>query len=317
MSETQQRTDEWFQARRGKLTASNLGALLGLVKWCSRQQAYERVTGEEARARKPENYSENRACEWGITHERDGVFAYMTKTGNYVNMTGLHVHKHIPWIAGSPDGFVGSEGLIEVKCPYWPKKDGSPRLHSSVPIYYYLQMNALLEITEREWCDYVCWVPNEGTAVFRVSRDRDTWDFLMHYYSMIYASVQNGVKTVPPLSKSERDKIEARIYEAMKKTVDLTFWKAHITSTPPEPEDSEETVSNSTESDDRSADDALPPAKKCRVSETIPGGEAGDLVSSRTRQAIRGRCGQEAVNAAAEALLAFRYEKIPMQAATS
>ena len=306
--ETQQRTDEWFQARRGKLTASNLGALLGLVKWTCRQQAYERVTGEEARARKPENWSDNRACTWGITHERDGVLAYMTKTGNLVNMTGLHVHRHIPWIAGSPDGFVGSEGLIEVKCPYWPKKDGSPRLHSSVPIYYYLQMNALLEITEREWCDYVCWVPNEGTAVFRVSRDKETWDFLMHYYSIIYAGVQNGLKHVPHITVREREKIEARIHEAMKRKVDLTFWKAEIHSKPPEPEDSEETMSD---------EDPLPPAKRRRVSEAPSEGTSCDLVSSRTRQAVRGRCGQEAVDAAAEALFAFRYEKVQVQATAS
>jgi exodeoxyribonuclease (lambda-induced) len=291
MAETQQRTDEWFQARRGKLTASNLGALLGLVKWTSRQQAYERVTGEEARARKPENWSDNRACEWGITHERDGVMAYMTKTGNLVNMTGLHVHKHIPWIAGSPDGFVGNEGLIEVKCPYWPKKDGSPRLHSTVPIYYYLQMNALLEITEREWCDYVCWVPNEGTAVFRVSRDKETWDFLMNYYSTIYAAVQSGLKHVPQLPKSERDKIEARIHEAMKSKVDLTFWKAQINTRPPEPEECDI---------ERRVDDGhvLKPdgwvARK-RAPES-------DLVSSRTRH----KC---AVDAAAKELLSFRYQK--------
>lgn len=313
MAETQQRTDEWFKARRGKLTASNLGALLGLVKWTSRQQAYERVTGED-RNRKSSGLGENRACSWGITHERDGVLAYMTKTGNLVNMTGLHVHKDIPWIAGSPDGFVGTEGLIEVKCPYWQKKDGSPRLHSSVPIYYYLQMNALLEITEREWCDYVCWVPNEGTAVFRVSRDKDTWDFLMNYFTVIYAAVQSGVKVVPPMTKSERDKIEARVQEGMRTHVDLTFWKATVTSAPPRPEDSDETTSWSTDSNDY---DALPPPKRRCLPEPQAKIEPSNHISSRTRQALRGRCGQEAINAASGLLRAFRYKKIPLQATAS
>ena len=310
MSETQQRTDEWFQARRGKLTASNLASLLGLVKWCSRQQAYDRVLGAEEAARKPENHFANRACEWGTTHERDGVLSYMTKTGNLVNMTGLHVHKDIPWIAGSPDGFVGSEGLIEVKCPYFRKKDGSPRLHSQVPIYYYLQMNALLEITEREWCDYVCWVPDEGTAVFRVSRDKDTFDYLMNYYTNIYAAVASGVKTVPLLPKSERDKIEARVVAAMKQKVDLTFWRAVIHDCPPEREDSEHTTESSNE-------DEVSPAKRVCLSEPGPAGESGGCISSRTRQAIRGRCGDEALEAAAETLFAFRYEKVPVQAAAS
>lgn len=307
MSETQQRTDEWFQARRGKLTASNLASLLGLVKWCSRQDAYNRVLGDESAARKPENHFANRACDWGTTHERDGVLAYMTKTGNYVNMTGLHVHKDIPWIAGSPDGFVGSEGLIEVKCPYWKKKDGSPRLHTQVPVYYYLQMNALLEITEREWCDYVCWVPDEGTAVFRVSRDKNTFDFLMGYYSTIYAAVQNAVRTVPVLLKAERDKIEMFVQDAMKKTVDLTFWSATIQDRPPEREDSDHTEN----------EDEIPTTKRMCVSESTATGISSDTIASRTRQALRSQCRTEALAAAAETLLAFRYEKVQMQAAAS
>ena len=117
MSETQQRTEEWYNARRGKLTASNLGSLLGLVSWCSRKEAYKRVLGAEKEARNPVNHFGNRACEWGTVHERDGILCYMTKTGNIVNATGLHTHPKIPWIAGSPDGFVGADGLIEVKCP--------------------------------------------------------------------------------------------------------------------------------------------------------------------------------------------------------
>ena len=65
---TEQRTDDWFNARRGKLTASNLGALLGLVKWTSRQLAYDRINGRETTG----SFT-NKACEWGTVHERDGV----------------------------------------------------------------------------------------------------------------------------------------------------------------------------------------------------------------------------------------------------
>lgn len=299
MADAQQRSDEWFRARRGKLTASNLGSLLGLVKWCSRQEAYERVTGSEKK--KDETSFGNRACTWGITHERDGVLSYMTKTGNLVDMTGLHVHPEIPWIAGSPDGFVGSEGLIEVKCPYWKKKDGSPRLHSSIPIYYYLQMNALLEITGREWCDYVCWVPDEGTSIFRVSRDKETFDFLMHYYSTIYAAVLNGVSKVPLLPKSEILKIEARIFEAMSTKVNMTFWRDTTHDRPPSRED----------------EDEVPPAKRQCLPTEEPSGEPCDVVSSRTRQALRDQCREDALAEAAKTLLSFCYEKVQVQAAAS
>jgi putative phage-type endonuclease len=291
--ETQQRTNEWFQARRGKLTASNLGSLLGFVKWCSRQEAYDRVLGVEPP--KADTFG-NRACDWGTTHERDGVLAYMTKTGNFVSMTGLHVHKDIPWIAGSPDGFVGSEGMIEVKCPYWQKKDGSPRLHTQVPLCYYLQMNALLEITEREWCDYVCWVPNEGTAVFRVYRDRETFDYLMNHYSVIYAAVANGMRTVPALTRAERDRIEARVQAAMHSKVDLFFWTANILTSPPEREDSEEVTD----------EDEVPPTKRLCLSETHATGESSHVVATCASKTVRSERCDDSLTSAAETLLALR-----------
>lgn len=303
MSETQQRTDDWYKARRGKLTASNLGGLLGLVSWTPRKEAYERVLGQEQNARKPENWYGNRACEWGTTHEVDGILDYMTKTGNLVNATGLHTHPTIPWIAGSPDGFIGHEGLIEVKCPYYQKRDGSSRVHKKIPIYYYLQINALLEITQRQWCDYVCWTP-EGCAMFRVQRDKDTFDWLMQYYQQIYAAVRNLMPAPPHLSVQERAKIKHRVEEAMERTVDLSFWSAAVLSTPPAIEDSDTSVSTVEDEDEVS------PAKRLCVSAEGSGSEVSGLVSSRTRQAIRRSCGNETLADVAKALQAFRYEKV-------
>ena len=303
MTEAQQRTEEWYRARRGKLTASNLGALLGLVSYISRKAAYERIVGQEAEAQSPTNYFLNRACEWGTVHERDGIMSYMVHTGNLVNATGLHVHPTIPWLAGSPDGFIGSEGLIEVKCPFYPKRDGSSRVHTHVPVHYYLQMNALMEITGREWCDYVCWAP-EGYAVYRVKRDPTTFEFLMNYYSQIYASVKVLMDTPPPLPKSEKDKIRLRVEKAMESTVDLTCWVAQILSNPPATEDS----------DPEPDADEVPPAKRLCVSLPASEGEESELISARTRQALRAQCSDKSFADAAEALLAFRYEKVPVQA---
>jgi hypothetical protein len=46
--------------------------------------------------------------------------------GNLVELdvepTGLHVHESTPWLAGSPDGLIGTEGMVEAKCPYWNMK---------------------------------------------------------------------------------------------------------------------------------------------------------------------------------------------------
>ena len=45
--------------------------------------------------------------------------------------------------------------MIEIKCPFWRRRDHPKgwRLHSSIPPSYYLQINTLLEVCDRQWCD--------------------------------------------------------------------------------------------------------------------------------------------------------------------
>ena len=225
-----QRSEEWFKSRRGKITASNLGALLGLVSFCKRQTAYDRIMGTDSAT------SKSIACEWGIQNEDNGIMHYMSTTANSVSTTGLHVHPHINWLAGSPDGLVGSEGMIEVKCPYWPKRNTSSRVHKTIPVYYYVQMNALLEIMDRQWCDYICWCP-EGAVIYRVYRDNETFQYLQQFYAQIYAAVLNLCPSPPPISTFERNDILARIETGMERFVDYHYWSNAPTSNPPTCED--------------------------------------------------------------------------------
>lgn len=304
MAHLTQRTVEWFEKRRGKLTASNLGSLLGLVSYCPRKDAYARIFGQESPKPKDDkgNWFKNRALQWGIDHEKDGIMAYMIKTGNIVKETGLHTHEKIPWLAGSPDGLVGEKGMIEVKCPFFKKKDGSSRVHKSIPVQYYLQMNALLEILDRDWCDYVCWAP-EGLAIFRVQRDKETFQYVLSYYQQIWEAVSSFQKEPPPISVDQRKNITSNIITAMGKTVDLDFWKIEIQSAFPEPEeDSEEK-----ESED---DDQIPPPKRQRLSDEGDGVKVSKFVSSRTRQAIRGKNPSPIFMEDEDPFRSFRYSKV-------
>lgn len=217
MATLEQRTPAWHAARVGKLTASNLGAILGQVSYVPRTQAYKRIMGTEP-------FSGNIATMWGVQNEVNGINAYQTFTGNIVESTGLHTHKEYDWFAGSPDGFVGSEGMIEVKCPFYFRKDGSGRLHSSVPGHYLLQMNALLEICERQWCDYVCWSP-EGMVVFRVQRDPELFETVLPYYMQVNEAMKAKAVTPPPLPSSEKEKITLALLQSGAKCVDYKFWQ--------------------------------------------------------------------------------------------
>jgi len=160
------------------------------------------------------------------------------------------------WLAGSPDGLVGEKGMIEVKCPYYKRQP-----HLSVPGHYWMQVNALLEITGREWCDYVCWTPN-GVTIHRVHRDKAAFDQLLVYYGHFYAAMQRAGPTVPPLAKEIKEKIASIVHEAMKEGVQKMGEEHYV---PPGADFSDPF--------DDAAEDSLPPAKRQRtISLQVPPG---------------------------------------------
>jgi len=215
MAHLQQRTPAWFAARKGKLTASNLGAVLGQVSYVSRLQAFRRVTGAE-------DFHGNAATQWGTEHEPDAIRQYEMMTGNAVQESGLWSHPTHDWLAGSPDGLIGNEGMIEVKCPFYFRRDGSGRVHQSVPPHYFAQVNCLMECCDRNWCDYISWAP-EGMAVFRVYRDTDTFNALLPYYTHFYEDMKAGLNKPRLLTAPHKEVITQIINSAMQRSVDLDY----------------------------------------------------------------------------------------------
>lgn len=203
-----QRSHAWYEARRGKLTASNLGGVLGLGR-LSRKEAMRRALGID-------EFKGNCATQWGQDNEMNAIVDYSIATEHAVDATGLHIHPVYDWIAGSPDGLVGEEGMIEVKCPYY----GYHRLHEEVPIYYYVQMNALLEITGRAWCDYICWSPT-SMIVYRVYKDKELFNYLLHHYGQFYAAMCAYMD--PPMIP-DKVALEAEIQQSMAQNIDYKFW---------------------------------------------------------------------------------------------
>lgn len=154
----EQRTSEWMDARAGRITASNFGAAMGVSPYKTRQQLWRELTGRA----KP--FEGNHITQYGEDHEPDAVAAYEERTGYLVISTGFHVYRHADYVGCSPDGLVGADGLIEIKCRY------NGELFKEIPPHYLAQVQGQLEIMNRDWCDFVSWNP-EAINIIRVEKD--------------------------------------------------------------------------------------------------------------------------------------------------
>jgi putative phage-type endonuclease len=176
MIELVQGTDEWRAARAGKITASRLCDVMAKIKTgeAATRRAYrwelltERLTGLPC-----ESYT-NRAMEWGTAHEPEAREAYEAETGNLVEQVGFLLHPDYPMVGCSPDGMIGKDGGLEIKCPHssvvhvQTLKGGMPSEHKP-------QVQGTLWITGRTWWDFVSFDPRmpEGLRLYveRIQRD--------------------------------------------------------------------------------------------------------------------------------------------------
>lgn len=180
MIEIEQRTDDWYAARLGKVTASSLYKVLAKTKTgygadrgnYMTQLVLERVTGTKA-----DSYT-NAAMQWGIDQEPFARAAYEAKTGVLVEEVGFVPHPTIEAAGASPDGLVGDDGMVEIKCP--DSKTALECWLSDSPVEgkYFAQMQWQMRCADRAWCDYVVFDPRMPAKaqlfVTRVMRD-DKW----------------------------------------------------------------------------------------------------------------------------------------------
>lgn len=172
----QQGTEAWALARVGKVTASRIADVIARTKtgWGASRKNYaaeliaERLTGIPA-----QGYT-NAAMQWGIDTEPQARVAYEFFRDVTVTPVGLVPHPTIPMSAASPDGLVGDDGLLEVKCPNTATHIDT-LLDGGIADKYEVQMQWQMACAGRQWCDFVSFDPRmpEELRMFiqRVERD--------------------------------------------------------------------------------------------------------------------------------------------------
>tara|TARA_R110002020_G_scaffold462133_1_gene681499 strand:- start:315 stop:935 length:621 start_codon:yes stop_codon:yes gene_type:complete len=181
ITELEQGSAEWHRLRLGKVTASRMSDVLskGRGKAPSKtaetymmELIVERLTGEA----KP--FFENDAMRWGTETEPQARSMYEVNN-NFVSVDEVAFIEHSEFVGVSPDGLIGEDGMLEIKCPTTITQI-KRALTYDYSEDYKAQIQMQLWVAQREWCDFVSFDPRiDCDASFlqqRVYRDEEFID---------------------------------------------------------------------------------------------------------------------------------------------
>ena len=216
----EQRTAEWFAARAGKITASRFKDVLGKLKTGAPSEKRNTYMWEVVLERITKSAAEHfagTAAQWGEDQEQGGIMAYEAATGAMVEKVGFIVHPDHPNVGGSPDGRIGSEGGVEVKCPF----NSIYHLQTIVggmPPEHMPQVQGLMWVTGATWWDFVSADPRlpepYNLYVERVERDEvfiETLEIEVVAFErdIVRTLARLGIGEAPPPDLTITDEVQA------------------------------------------------------------------------------------------------------------
>lgn len=174
--DVEQRSPEWFALRTGLVTASKVSDVMAVTKSgpsAMRKNYLADIVAEKLTGERREGFS-NAAMQWGTDMEPQARAAYAFLHDADVAEVGFVTHDGVPGLGASPDGLVGDDGMVEIKCPNTATHIDT-LLTGKMDRKYVLQMQTQMACTGRAWCDFVSFDPRLPAAmqlfVHRVQRD--------------------------------------------------------------------------------------------------------------------------------------------------
>lgn len=155
-----QGSPEWHQERLGKATASKIADIMTRTKTgygAGRANYAAQLVAERLSGTPTEGFM-NDAMRWGVEKEAEARELYEFTTGRFVDQVGFVDHPTIPLSGASPDGLVGADGLLEIKCPQ-TATHLETLIGQKIPAKYETQMLWQMACTGRAWCDFASYDP--------------------------------------------------------------------------------------------------------------------------------------------------------------
>ena len=166
--DVEQHSDEWYEKRKGMVTASDFPTVLNENPYKTRRALLKQKLGYKAY-----QFSGNAATEYGNRMEDVAAEVYAKRYNTHLLWFGLVTHDEIPWFGGSPDRVTPDGILLEIKCPF------RRQIKDEVPGHYMAQIQGLMHILDLNLCHFVQfrpetdWTPEEFSVVC-VQRD-EAW----------------------------------------------------------------------------------------------------------------------------------------------
>ena len=144
-----QRTPEWYEARKGIVTASDFAQALGDAKFGTQRQFFIKKCGWSGDTDATAYNPSAPPLKWGVMFEPVACMLYEARQATKVREFGLLLHPTVPWFGASPDGINDQGVMVEIKCPFRRQITGQ------VPLQYYYQIQGQLDVCGLDECDYL------------------------------------------------------------------------------------------------------------------------------------------------------------------
>lgn len=185
-----QRSEEWFAARKGRITASMVGAILRFAPYMTRADAMRRMVRDAHGAES--EFTGNIATDYGVRNEAGALAEYQMLTGHKVIASGFIWYED--WAGCSPDGLIGSEFGLEIKCPFSMRDDAKAFRSISDQPHYYAQVQFSMVCTGLDRWDFFQWSPKAyklETVLQDAEWQAENMPRLRQFYAEYLAELKN------------------------------------------------------------------------------------------------------------------------------
>lgn len=209
-----QQTPEWFEARKGRVTGSVAGAIVGLSPYMKPKDVLRSMVRQYHGAES--EFKGNVATEYGNQFEKAAQEDFELITGLEVKEVGFLQHPGYDWLGASPDGLIGDNDVLEIKCPYSKRNGGEFKSITEQP-HYFAQTQLEMYCSGGNKCHFFQWSPHsyklETIDLSRAWLDENI-PKLKEFYDLYLSELDNDKHLSPLIQSKKADEAVNRYLEA-------------------------------------------------------------------------------------------------------